>query len=233
MQIGAIIFSRFSSSRLPGKALIDIDGRCLLGRVIDRARLIEGINNIIVSTSSESDDNGIVEFSKNEGVDVFRGDLEDVSKRALDTCDYFKLSKFARICGDRPFFDPGMVTNLIKAHQEFDLDIATTTFPPSFPPGMAAEVIKTEALREAYALMTKNEHREHVTKYFYEYPETFKIHNIQNPLMKEMKDLDFALDDKEDLKRIRWIAANLNKNDNDYGKMANIISLAQSWKELI
>tara|TARA_B100000780_G_C21123611_1_gene455428 strand:- start:702 stop:1403 length:702 start_codon:yes stop_codon:yes gene_type:complete len=233
MQIGAIIFSRFSSTRLPGKALIDIDGRCLLGRVIDRARLIEGINNIIVSTSSETDDDGIVEFSKNEGVNVFRGDLEDVSKRALDTCDYFKLSKFARICGDRPFFDPKLVSDLIKTQQEFDLDVATTTFPSSFPPGMAAEVIKTEALRKAYMLMTKDEHREHVTKYFYEYPETFKIHNIQNPLMEEMEGLDLALDSKDDLTRIRWIASNLNKNEDDYDNIANIISLAHSWKERI
>ena len=45
--IGAIIFSRFDSSRLYGKALIDIEGRCLLGRVIDRAKLIKDISKII------------------------------------------------------------------------------------------------------------------------------------------------------------------------------------------
>ena len=51
MKIGAIIFSRFSSERLPGKALIDISGRSLLGRVIDRTREIQGIDKIIVATS--------------------------------------------------------------------------------------------------------------------------------------------------------------------------------------
>ena len=53
MTIGAIIFSRFSSQRLPGKALIDIQGRELLGRVIDRSRHIKNIDEIIVATSSE------------------------------------------------------------------------------------------------------------------------------------------------------------------------------------
>ncbi len=49
--IGAIIFSRYDSSRLYGKALIDIEGRSLLGRVIDRAKLIKGVSKIIVATS--------------------------------------------------------------------------------------------------------------------------------------------------------------------------------------
>ena len=43
MKVGAIIFSRMSSRRLPSKALIEINGRTLLGRVIDLTKLIEGV----------------------------------------------------------------------------------------------------------------------------------------------------------------------------------------------
>ena len=43
MNIGGIIFSRMSSSRLPGKALIDIDGKTLLERVIERSKKIRNI----------------------------------------------------------------------------------------------------------------------------------------------------------------------------------------------
>ncbi len=44
MKTRAVIFSRNSSTRLPGKALIDISGRCLLGRVINRTKEIKGMN---------------------------------------------------------------------------------------------------------------------------------------------------------------------------------------------
>lgn len=44
MKTEAVIFSRNSSTRMPGKALIDISGRCLLERVIDRTKEIKGMN---------------------------------------------------------------------------------------------------------------------------------------------------------------------------------------------
>ena len=50
MSVGAIIFSRYTSSRLPGKALVDIAGRCLLGRVLDRSKLVKGIDHVILAT---------------------------------------------------------------------------------------------------------------------------------------------------------------------------------------
>ena len=112
--IGAIIFSRFDSSRLYGKALIDIEGRCLLGRVIDRAKLIKGISNIVVATSERKVDDPIQEFAKNEGIGTYRGSCDDVYKRAIEACNKFKFDIFARICGDRPFLDYELISKGIK-----------------------------------------------------------------------------------------------------------------------
>ena len=63
MNIGAIIFSRFDSRRLPGKAMLDIEGRPLLGRVIDRTKKIKKIQKIIVATSNRDTDNIISDFA--------------------------------------------------------------------------------------------------------------------------------------------------------------------------
>ena len=59
MKIGAIIFSRISSTRLPGKALIDINGMTLIERVIKRSKLIKSVNHICISTSRNSEDDVI------------------------------------------------------------------------------------------------------------------------------------------------------------------------------
>ena len=146
MSVGIIIFSRMDSNRLPGKALIDIFGRPLLGRVIDRAKHVKGADRVIVATSSRSIDNPIVSFAESESVDVYRGDVDDVAGRALEACKAFDLAKFARICGDRPFFDPELVSRLITMHNELDIDIVTTMFPRTYPPGLTTEIISTDSL---------------------------------------------------------------------------------------
>ena len=99
MKVGAIIFSRMSSKRLPSKALIEINGRSLLGRVIDITKLIEGVDDIVVATSNEIEDEPIKKFVSNEEVELFRGDLNDVCVRALDVCKKYNFDKFVRICG--------------------------------------------------------------------------------------------------------------------------------------
>ena len=118
-KVAAIIFSRFDSKRLPGKALIDIYGRCLLGRVIDRAKCIKGIDFVIVATTDREIDDQIVRFARTQEVDVVRGSCEDVLQRALDACEKYKLTKFARICGDRPFFDPDLIKGSCLLHVYF------------------------------------------------------------------------------------------------------------------
>ena len=93
-----------SSSRLPSKALIEINGRTLLGRVIDLTKLIEGVDKVVVATSTEIEDEPIRKFVENEDISLFRGNLKDVCVRALDVCNKYNFDKFVRICGDRPFF---------------------------------------------------------------------------------------------------------------------------------
>ena len=232
MSVGAVIFSRYSSMRLPGKALLDIGGRPLLGRVIDRSRLIKGIDRIIIASSTDVEDDSICQFAKAEGIEVYRGSLGNVTERALDACDAFKLTRFARICGDRPFFDPDLVAKLIKLHAKFDLDVATTTFPNTFAPGLAAEVISVEALRRLSSLVVKDDDKEHVTKYFYDHAQKFSIKNIENSSKINMRGLHLAVDEMVDLERARWIAAQVENGDGCLSPMSQIISYARAWDEL-
>ena len=122
------------SNRLPGKALIDISGGSMLRRLLDRVRHIKGIEKIIITTSSRSIDNSISSFAESEGVDIYRGDTSDILVRAIDACKAFRLTKFARICRDRPVFDPELVSRLIAMHDKLNVDIVTTMIPRTYPP---------------------------------------------------------------------------------------------------
>ncbi len=227
MSAGVVIFSRMDSNRLPGKALIDICGRSLLGRVIDRAKNIKGAERIIVATSSRSIDNPITSFAESEGVDIYRGNASDVLGRAIDTCKAFGLTKFARICGDRPFFDPELVSRLIAMHDKLDKDIVTTMFPRTYPPGLTTEVISIEALKLVSLKTTDLRDREHVTNYIYREPSYFKIHNVDIPKNVNYDRVHLVVDNDHDLIRAKWIASKINTTHNDAN---TIVSLAKEWE---
>lgn len=233
MKIGVIIFSRMDSERLPGKALVKIGGRPMLGRVIDRAKCIKGVDNIIVATSFRDIDNEIVSFSKNEGVDVYRGSVEDVAGRAINACDKFGLKKFARICGDRPFFDPKLISKLISVHNDLEVDLVTTMFPRSYPPGLTGEVIKTDALRKAMLSTSKSENREHLTRYFYQNESKFSIKNIFPEKSLNLDGVHLVIDNEKDLNRAKWIISKIGKKNDHCNNIEKIIPLAIEWEQNI
>jgi len=224
---GVIIFSRMDSERLPGKAMIDISGRSLLGRVIDRANLVKNVKHVIVATSTRSIDNSIAYFAESEGVEVFRGEANDVSARALSACKAFKLDKFARICGDRPFFDPELVSSLLQIHNELDVDVVTTMFPRTYPPGLTTEIISTNALEFAMSKTKNLEDREHVTNFIYRESGLFKIHNVDAPKNINFDGAHLVVDNNHDLLRARWIASKIKNTEND---LNTIIDLAKEWE---
>ena len=61
-----VIPARFSSSRLPGKPLLQIHGRPMILRVVDQAKKVQGFDDLCVAT----DDARIAEVCRAEGVDV-------------------------------------------------------------------------------------------------------------------------------------------------------------------
>ena len=71
-----------NSSRLPGKALLEISGRPLLGHVIDRAKKISKQYPLVIATSMSSDD-AIEKFAVSEKIKIFRGSLNNVLLRAM------------------------------------------------------------------------------------------------------------------------------------------------------
>lgn len=228
MTTGLIIFARLDSSRLPGKMLLPIGSRPLLGHVIDRANLVPGDAPIVVATSDRTVDDPIAEFARKEEIDVFRGDLEDVAQRALDCARRFGFSRFARICGDRPFHDPGILGQAIELHCEMKCDLATTMSPRTLPPGLTVEVVSTEAMEQLVQQTTRPDDREHVTAYFYRHPEEFRICNLDPPDAKSLDGLNLVVDDQHDLKRARWIVQGLGETP-ERTPISRIADLARTW----
>ena len=228
-RIGGIIFARMNSSRLPGKAMIEIDGVSLIERVIERAKQISKIDHLCVATSIDKEDDIIATFSKSKNIDVYRGSLLDVDVRAIETCKEFNYDSFLRICGDRPFFDFTIYDKLIEIHNLESSDITTNIFPRTVPPGLSGTLISTNALKIVIEQSNNKDHREHITKYFYENPKLFNIRNVQNGIPKEKVNSRLVIDNHQDLKKATWIAKKIKKN-NTNADYIQLIDLAFEWE---
>lgn len=233
MRVGVLIFSRFDSTRLPGKALMDINGRELLGRVIDRAKSLIGVEGIAVATTGRGIDDTLVDFALSEGLAVYRGDKDDVAQRAIDACHHFGWDAFVRICGDRPFCDAAIMNEAILSMREDVCDLVTTSGDYPLPPGLTTEVVLVRTL-ERFCKVFQTAHKEHLTSFFYQHADDFSIRHIDYPsISRDVFTTRLVVDTYLDLERCRWIAEGLEAGGAcpDLSSLA-ALNLAASWDRL-
>lgn len=196
MKIGAIVQARLSSKRLPGKVLKPVAGKTLLLYIIERLEHCKGIESIVVATSSEKSDNPVNLFCQDYNIPCVRGSLEDVAGRFFDAIQQYPWDAFVRINGDSPLIDQTLIDKGIDLFHRNNVDIVTNVFPRSYPPGQSVEIIRSDAFRQTYPLMNKQEYFEHVTPYFYQNSTRFTIFNFRSDV--DYGNLHLSVDTPED-----------------------------------
>lgn len=193
-KVAAIIQARLSSTRLPGKVMMDLCGKTALGRVVERARAAKSVDEICVATTKLSKDDVIVSEAHKEGVKIYRGSKEDVLDRYCRAAAVMRADYIVRITADNPFTEPRFIDRCVKKIIQEGLDYVAME---NVPYGSNAEVVSAEALIKA-AKKAKQEEREHVTAYIYKNPELFRICRIQPPQGLRRPDIRITLDTMDD-----------------------------------
>jgi len=226
MPVPVIIFARYDSKRLPGKVFAKIDGREMLGAVIDRMESIApGL--IVVATTDRKVDDPIVRFCESRGTDFYRGSLENVVKRAVDCAETKGWDRFIRVTGDSPLMSCSLISELLDQHGDVEADLLTTAFPRTWPIGTTVEIIKVDALRRVLLAGVDGADLEHITRYMYAHDEDFKIVNYASDDPSQAT-LNISVDSEEDLERCRWIYCRLG-DDVINAPLDNIVQLARQW----
>ncbi|HEY9078886.1 cytidylyltransferase domain-containing protein [Magnetovibrio sp.] len=113
-KIAAIIQARMSSSRLPGKIMLDLAGKPVLWHVFHRLKKSTRINQIILATTTDSCDDVLVDYAHEHGVDVVRGSRDNVLSRFAEAVDLHNPDYIVRVTSDCPMLDPQVIDNLIE-----------------------------------------------------------------------------------------------------------------------
>jgi spore coat polysaccharide biosynthesis protein SpsF (cytidylyltransferase family) len=146
------------SSRLPGKALMDIAGVTCVQRAVDRVLQVRTLTEFdlgrVVVAIPDTTENDVLESKLQERYgdlpwfDVFRGKADDVLDRYYQCALRHDADTVVRITADCPIIDPQVIEDAIAFHFRGGYDYTTNR--PSYPDGMDVEVMTMAALTRCW-----------------------------------------------------------------------------------
>lgn len=152
------------STRLPGKVLAPVAGRPVLDWIVRRVRSA-AVDGWWLATTTRSDDDVTAAWGEALGLEVLRGDPDDVLSRFVAIAQEAGPEWFVRLTGDNPFVDAAIVDHLVEAMREAPSSVEhlVPREPRTLPLGYAPEVVRADALLAVAALDLPSHHRAHVT----------------------------------------------------------------------
>jgi len=221
----AIVQARMGSHRLPGKTMMKIQDQPLLYHVIQQVQKAYHVNMIVVATSTGAQDDCIAEYALQLGVQVYRGDEDDVLSRFYEAAVWYHADVIVRITADCPLLDPRLIDAGIEILFIDDIDFVSNVDPPSFPDGMDVEIMTFACLEQAQKQAVLPMDREHVTSFIKQHPSLFKTKNY--PCTHgDLSSYKLSVDTHAELELIRNMYPYLPK---DFGYMDIISHYWRGW----
>ena len=201
--IVAILQARMSSTRLPGKVLRPLLAEPMLYRQIERIRRCTKINQLVVATSDQPEDDAIVKFCAGVDIPIYRGQLNDVLDRYYQTAITFGAEQIVRLTADCPLTDPDLIDGLVTFHQKGNFAYSSNAIERTYPDGLDAEIFSMLTLKTAWQEAASAMQREHVTAFIYNNPQRFSLGLYKSNL--DLSQLRWTVDYIEDFELITQI----------------------------
>jgi len=229
-KITAIIQARMGSTRLPGKVLLDLEGKPVLVRVVERVLKSKKINNIIIATTDKKEDEAIVDLVKSYNhpkVTVFRGSELDVRDRYFKAAKEHAVDIIVRITSDCPVIDPTIIDKVIDEFLASNADYAANIIGQrTYPRGLDTEVFSFDVLKNMYDTIDDADDKEHVTFYIRRQPHLFKTQSVTHS--KDYSHHRWTLDEKDDYEFLKAIYKNVYHQNQDFGMEEVVTFLEQN-----
>lgn len=230
--IACVIQARTGSRRFPRKILMKIYNKTILEHIVDFLKFSKHTDKIIIATSNMKEDDVIEEIAKQNGLDFFRGDENDVLSRYFYCAKKFNVDIIVRITADNPLIDPEIVDRIIVEITSGEYDYVSNMINQTYPLGYLVEAMTFKTLSKIHDSKKDIESREHVTPSLRSNQGDFRIKNITAPKELDRHEWRLTLDYEEDLKLIKIIFENLFKTNN-YIKYEEVVSFLDKNNSLL
>lgn len=202
-RIVATIEARMTSTRLPGKVLMEVCNKPLLTHLVERLKLVPSLAEVVVATTVNHADDPIAKVSESLKIGLYRGSEDDVLGRVLGAAQAYGADVIVEITGDCPAIDPSIVQQCIDEYYKSGCDYLSTRY---YFGGLNTQVFSTNVLAEVERITRDDSAaREHVSLSIYEHPEIYKLHYLDGPPHLRREDIVVELDTREDYEMIKTI----------------------------
>ena len=225
--VTVITQARTTSTRLPGKVLLEAAGRTMLEHHLDR--LAAAGLRVVVATTTNLTDDPVAEIAERIGVGVTRGSEHDVLGRFAQAVREHRPRTVVRVTSDCPLVDGRVVRAGVEAFlAAADPALyASNTLVRTYPRGLDFEVFSAAALLDADAHATDPVHREHVTPWLYTDPAR---PTLSLPWDRDASAYRLTLDTPDDLRLLRTL---LEEYDAARLDAAGLVALLDAHPELV
>lgn len=234
MSVVAIIQARVGSTRLHGKVLEPVANEPMLAHVFTRSRAIQGVDDVVVATTTRSEDDAIVDLCRDRRWPCFRGSEDDVLDRYFQAGVSVGAEHVVRITADCPLICPLEGARVVQRHRETGADYThnITVWGSGMPLGTGVEVFTMQSLETSWQDGLEPHHREHVDEYVGEHPERFRIERVVAPPRLHRPELRLTVDTREDLALVREIYRSLYRAERVF-PLDDVIALVDANPKLL
>ena len=176
--------------------------------LIERLKSCQEIDDIIVATTVNKEDDSLSSLIMKEGLSVIRGSEDDVLSRFVLAANQTNAEIFVRITGDCPLMDPYLVDNAVDIFKKNKFDFLSNTDPPSYPDGLDIEIFNRRSLLLAQSESVDFTQREHVTPWI---RDSGCCRVAEKKYHVDYSSMRWTVDEPEDLQVIRSVVAVLTE----------------------
>jgi spore coat polysaccharide biosynthesis protein SpsF len=176
-----LIQARRGSSRLPDKVSLDLVGKPLLVRQVERVQQATKVGRVAVITTDEPSDDPLATLCQNYNIDVFRGSALDLLDRHYQAALHFgETAAVVKVPSDCPLIDPAIIDKVLGYFEDTQgqYDFVSNLHPATYPDGNDVEAMTFAALETAWREAQRPLEREHTTPFFWENPDHFRLANV-------------------------------------------------------
>ena len=144
----AVLQARMSSNRLPGKVLMEVNGKPMIYWQIQRILQSKEISKLVVATSDHPTDDVLVKYLESINFEFVRGSLDDVLARFIKVENIYSPDSIIRLTGDCPLVMPELIDSMLKKFYEVNVQYLSNIIELTYPDGLDIEIIKAGTLNK-------------------------------------------------------------------------------------
>jgi spore coat polysaccharide biosynthesis protein SpsF len=232
MKIIATVEARMTSTRLPGKVLLDAGGQPMLAHLINRLKSVFSLDGVVLATTTNQADNVLEEFSKKMKIGCYRGSEDDVMSRVIGAAESANADIIVEITGDCPIIDPEIIEQVIRVFKENDVDYVSNAHVRSYPDGMDVQVFPLKVLKRSSVMTNDPLDHEHVTLHIRNNPEIFSRIHLVSPPETHWPELGLTLDEPNDYELLKKIIYHFEKSK-PFFSCRDVVSLLKDKPEWV